>query len=380
MAARSSTLAALCLVSAIGSAARADDDEPPTIAFELAGNTVIVRSGETETNVKVGCRPRSFASTDKAAYALCAPNVVVIVTAAPTAHVEERRALAEPVVSLTVQDGVVLARGNAGLKPLSEYRLVIAGESSPSYEDSLVTPPKRPPRKPTINGPELSALGTAGVGVEAIPGPFVYLDLAAIERFPFGLALAAYGTFGAATGDFQTGSRNTGPFGGDVQVVTGEAHIGFDTRYFAFSLGAGAAMTDHGYNVEPVFALRGRAGEIDGFTFAWHSGFVGGPNVFGLLGGALEFPVMRRLWFGFDAELGNLRYGRFMVDLRQRISPKEERSTLDLRMGIGLGYVHSGADCQTTSNPNNFQGDTICAGTNADYLGPAISLGLVYRP
>jgi hypothetical protein len=378
MRARSSTVAALCLVSAIGSAARADDEAPP-IAFELAGNTVIVRSGETETNVKVGCRPRSFASTAAFAYALCSPNVIVVVAAAPLPHVQERRALAQPIVSLTVRDGAIFARSDTGLKPLSEYRVAVSGET-PGYEDTLTATPKRPARKPAITGPELSVLGTAGVGVDAIPGPFAFLDAAAIERFPFGLSLAAYGTFGAATGEFQTGSRDTGPFGGDVQIATGEAHIGFDTRYFAFSLGSGAAMTDHGYNVEPVFAIRGRAGEVDGFTIAWHTAFVAGPNAFGVFGGVLEFPVTRRLWFGVDAELGNLRYGRFMVDVRHRLSSKEEHSTLDLRASIGLAYVHSGVDCQSNTIPNVSQGDTVCLGTNAEYLGPAISLGLLWRP
>jgi hypothetical protein len=202
----------------------------------------------------------------------------------------------------------------------------------------------------------------------------------ALERFPFGLSIAAYGTFGAATGAFQTGVRQTGPFGGDVQIATGEALIGLDTRYFALLIGSGAALTDFGMNVEPVFALRGRAGRVDGFSFAWHTAFVAGPNAFDAFGGTLEFPVTKRFWFGVEGEVSNVRNGRFMIDLRQRLSPKNEKSTLDLRASVGLGYVHTNPFCQTSQTPNGFQGDTVCVGTNADYLGPAVSLGLVWRP
>ena len=93
-----------------------------------------------------------------------------------------------------------------------------------------------------------------------------------------------------------------------------------------------------------------------------------------------EFPMVKDWWIGADAELGNLRYGRFMVDVRHRLSGKGPRGTLDLRMGLGLAYVQTSPACVTQFNTSGFNGDTDCVGTNTDYLGPALSLGLVWRP
>ncbi len=382
----SSTLAALCLAVSIAATARAQDESTPTVAFELAGDAVIVRVGDTEKPIKVGCTPRSFASSAKTAYALCAPNVVVIVEAEPEPHVAERRPIGVNIVSLAVTDGLVYARSDTGLKPLSEYPVARAGahgkSRGPVFEAwSPPAPQKLPKRPPPITGLEVNLAGTAGVGVDAVPGPFGLVDASLIGRFPFGLSLSAYGTAGAGTGNFLNGTRQTGPFGGDIQVAVAEVLLGFDSRWFALAVGSGGAMTEHGYDVEPLFVIRGRAGEVDGFTFTWHNSFaVQGPNAMGVIGGAIEFPVSKRLWLGMDVELGALRYGRFMMGLRQRLSPRGETSTIDLRASVGLAYVHSSSFCQTPLTNTGFTGDTECVGTNADYLGPGVSLGFVWRP
>jgi hypothetical protein len=387
---RFSTAFALCLgLFAWPSAARADEPAPE-VSFELAGNTVIAHVGDTEKTIPIGCTAVSFASLGGTGYALCPPNVVVVIETAPEPHIVERRALAKHLVSLTVKDGVVMGRSETGLAPLADYPRVqggrppimrIAPEPWRAYEFVSTHHARPKPVKPQIDGPEISILGTAGVGVDSIPGPFGFLDVAVVERFPFGLALAAYGNFGAATGSFDAASRSTGPFGGDVQLASGEAHIGLDSRFFAFSIGFGAGLREEGYDVEPIFAIRGRGGELDGFTFTWHTSFmIHGPNAFGALGGMLEFPIVNDWWIGADAELGNLRYGRFMADLRHRVSGKGPHGTLDVRMGLGLAYVQTSSQCDTPFTNTGFSGDTECLGTNTDYLGPALSLGLVWRP
>jgi len=195
------------------------------------------------------------------------------------------------------------------------------------------------------------------------------------------MSLAAYGNFGAGTGSFDPGSRNTGPFGGDVQLASFEAHIGLDMRWYALSIGFGAGLREQGYDTEPIFAVRGRGGEVDGFTFTWHSSFmIHGPNAFGVLGGMLEFPLTKVWWLGADAELGNLRYGRFMVDLRHRLAGNGYGGTFDVRLGAGLSYLQTSASCDTPFSNGVTQGDTECLGTNTDYLGPAASLGFIWRP
>ena len=387
----SSTAIALCL-ALFATPALADGDQAekaPEVAFELAGGSVIVKIGEVEQSVRVGCTPASFAAVANTAYVLCAPNVVVVIDALPKAHILQRRALAAHVISLSVKDGVVIARTEAGQKPLDEIApsstpaLVVVPEWSRTYD--VARPRKSAPPKPPLSGLEVDLLGTAGAGVDTNPGVFTYFDASLIGRFPFGLALALYGNFGAATGSFDPGTRATGPFGGDVQLGSFEAHVGLDMRWFAISMGFGAGLREQAYDVEPIFAIRGRGGEIDGFTFTWHSSFmIHGPNAFGVLGGMLEFPVTKTWWLGADAELGNLRYGRFMVDLRHRLSGKGDHGTFDIRMSAGLAYVQTSAaradfpsqQCQDFAGTGQFE----CIGTNADYLGPAVSLGFVWRP
>ena len=390
----SSTALALCL-ALFAAPALADgdksDETPPEVTFELAGNAVIVHTADVEQTVRVGCTSASFAALENMAYVLCAPNVVVVIEATPKPRVIRRTALSMHVVSLSVKDGVVLARTDAGLKPLRDIppsaapALVVVSEGSRSYD---VHPRRKEPPKPPISGLEVGLLGTAGAGVDTHPGAFGYFDASLIGRFPFGLSLAAYGNFGAGTGPFDPGTRNTGPFGGDVQLASFEAHVGLDMRWFAISIGFGAGLREEGYDVEPLFAVRGRGGEVDGFTFTWHSSFaIHGPNAFGVLGGMLEFPVTKTWWLGADAELGNLRYGRFMVDVRHRVAGTTDHGTFDVRASLGLSYLQTSASDPSSTEPCGFnsfstgtQTDTECLGTNTSYLGPAVSLGFIWRP
>lgn len=393
----SSTAIALCLAlfaaPALADGEQADKPNPDAsgATFELAGNAVIVHAGEVEQTVRVGCTPASFAAVANTAYVLCAPNVVVVIDALPKPHVLERRALAAHVISLSVKDGAVIARTETGLKPLDEIppssspALVVVPEWSRTFEPIRSARKKTPP-KPPVSGVEVNVLGTAGAGVDTIPGGFGFVDASVIGRFPFGLALGLYGNFGAGTGSFDPGSRTTGPFGGDVQLASFEAHVGLDMRWFAISMGFGAGMREAGYDVEPIFSIRGRGGEIDGFTFTWHSSFmIQGPNAFGVLGGMIEFPLNKTWWLGADAELGNLRYGRFMVDLRHRLAGVEGHGTFDVRLGLGLAYlqtsaVQADAPSQRCEDFSGTASQFECVGTNTDYLGPAVSLGFVWRP
>jgi len=384
----SSTAWALCL-ALFAAPAFADDAQPektPEATFELAGTSVIVHAGDVEQTVRIGCAPASFVAVVNTAYVLCAPNVVVVIDALPKPHVLQRRALAARLVSLSVKDGVVMGRTDSGVKPLDEIApssapslLVVSESAQRSYE--VRAPRKKTPPKPTVSGPEIALLGTVGAGVDTTPGAFAFFDASLVQRFAFGLSLGLFGNFGAGTGNFDPGSRFTGPFGGDVQLGSFEAHVGLDTRWFALSMGFGAGLREEGYDTEPIFAVRGRGGEIDGFAFTWHSSFmIHGPNAFGVLGGMLEFPITKTWWLGADAELGNLRYGRFMVDLRHRLAGSGQHGTFDIRTSVGLAYLQTSPDCNTTFTNGVSQGDTECLGTHTDYLGPAVSLGFVWRP
>lgn len=394
----SSTALALCLalfaLTTVGPALADGEqaEKAPDVSFELAGNAVIVRTGEVEQTVRVGCTPASFAAVANTAYVLCAPNVVVVIDALPKPHVLQRRALATHVISLSVKDGAVIARTESGLKPLDEIApssapaLVVVPEWSRAFD--TVRPRKRTPPKPAVSGLEVNVLGTAGAGVDTNPGGFGYIDASLIGRFPFGLSLALFGNFGAATGTFDPGSRTTGPFGGDVQLASFEAHVGLDMRWFAISMGFGAGLDERGYQTVPLFSIRGRGGEIDGFTFTWHTSFVtaaGVSSALGALGGMIEFPITKTWWLGADAELGNMRYGRFMADIRHRLAGDGYHGTFDVRASVGLAYVQSSA--QQVDDPslpctdfNSSAGQFECVGTNTDYLGPAVSLGFVWRP
>ena len=379
----SSKHAAFCIVFALAGAARAQG--PARFAFELAEDTIIVREDTTETLVKVGCEPRSFTSTADKAYALCGSRTIVEVDALPTPHVALRTFIAERVISLTVIDGVLDVRTSAGVKPLAEYPPVVArpierrpfADASDAWRaQQHVRPP--PPR---VTGVELDFGDTVSPGLDGPAGVTSVFDAAFVWRPEIPISISAFGTFGAATGEFQTGDRNFGPRGGDVQIAVGEALLGVDTRYVAFSFGAGAAMFERGYAVEPLIVARGRFGALDELAFSWHTSFAtSGPTLLGVLGGVLEFRLARRAWLGADVELGNLRYGHFMGDLRVRVHGDGPRGTLDLRMGLGLAYVESSADCNSQRGPVPPSGETECLGTNVDYLGPAASLGLVFRP
>ena len=383
----SSKRAAFCIVLAIAGAARAegdDQDQPQGPAFELAGSAVIVRDSSGETPVRVGCTPRSVASVETKAYALCGESTIVVVDAAPTPHVAERFPVAARIVSLTVIDGVISARTAAGVKPLAQYprrrleTLDAPRAATPWWTRARGASRPKPPER--VQGLELDLNETSDLGVDGQVGVTSVFDAAVVWRASVPLSLAAYGVFGAATGGFDQGDRTFGPRGGDVQIAVGEAVIGVDTRYVGFSFGAGAGMFERGYQVEPLVVARGRFGPVDEFSFTWHTSFAtSGNTLLGVIGGALEFRLAHRWWMGADAELGNLRYGRFMGDLRYRVRDGKS-GTLDLRGGLGLAYVESSADCNTTFTKQGFAGDTECLGTNTDYLGPAVSLGIVWRP
>ncbi|HEY1956192.1 MAG TPA: hypothetical protein VGH28_11270 [Polyangiaceae bacterium] len=379
----SSKRAAFCIAFAIAGAARADGDDAKPPAFELAQDAVIVRDARGETVVNVGCAPRSFTSAGTKAYALCGQRTVVVVDAEPTPHVERRIPIDARIVSLTVIDGVISARTSTGVKPLDQYPVGSLDAPPPRAPTAWwahmhgASRPKPPER---VQGLELTLDGTADIGVDGQVGVASVFDAAVVWRPSVPILLAAYGVFGAATGAFDPGDRNLGPRGGDMQVAVGEAVVGVDTRYVGFAFGAGAGMFERGYQVEPLIVARGRFGPVDEFSFTWHTSFAtGGQTILGVIGGAVEFRIARRAWMGADAELGNLDYGRFMVDARVRVRDGKS-GTVDLRAGVGLAYVESSADCQTVTTKQGFAGDTECIGTNTDYLGPAVSVGVVFRP
>jgi hypothetical protein len=234
-----------------------------------------------------------------------------------------------------------------------------------------------PPHPRDIRGLEIDLAGTGALGFDGPTGVSGLLQGAFIYRLPFPLALSAYGTVGAGTASFDPGNRNTGPVGGDIQVATGELLVSLDSRYVAFGIGVGAALMDDGDDVEPLVVFRGRFGEIDQFEVTWHVAFAtGGTTAAGVFGGALEFRVAPTWWAGADAELGNERYGRFMLDLRHRLKGDGHHNTVDLRLGRGRAVVHSTPSCTTSTTST----DVECLGTNVDYLGPGASIGLVWRP
>ena len=380
----SSKHAAFCIVFALAGAARADG--AARFAFELAQDTIIVREDTTETLVKVGCEPRSFAAAADKAYALCGSRTIVEVDALPTPHVALRTSIADRVISLTVIDGVLDVRTASGVKPLADYPPLVprAIERRPlAYAtDAWRARQHLRPPPPRVTGVELDFGDTVGPGFDGPAGVTSVFDAAFVWRPEIPISLSAFGTFGAATGEFQTGDRNFGPRGGDVQIAVGEGLLGVDTRYVGFSFGAGAAMFERGYSVEPLIVARGRFGALDELAFSWHTSFAtSGPTLLGVIGGVLEFRLARRAWLAADVELGNLRYGHFMGELRVRLHGDGPNGTLDLRMGLGLAYVESSADCNSSgSTVTPTGGDTECLGTNVDYLGPAASLGVVFRP
>ncbi len=359
-----------------------------TVAFELAGDSVIVRTGDQEQTLKIGCYAQSFTSLDTKAYALCAPSTVVFIDASPAPHVVERRALAARVLSLTVLNGAAAARTATGVKPLDEYavlppntelgpapRLVLHAPKYWTEPKALALPPPEP------RGLEINLRGTGGLGFDGPTAVSGLIDAGFTYRFKAPWFIAAYGTFGGATAAFDPGTRDTGPLGGDVQVAVGEALVGLDARFVAFGTGWGVALSAHGYDVEPVLTFRGRVGERDGFEFNWHISFMtGGPDAAGSYGGSLEFRLASRWWLGVEAEFGSERYGRFMFDVRRRVSGDGGRGTVDVRAGFGLGLVKTDATCTSAFNTTLGSGDMECVGTNADYVGPALSLGIVWRP
>ena len=232
-----------------------------------------------------------------------------------------------------------------------------------------------------MRGFEADVGTTGGVGLDGPAGVSSVFDAAVAYRFQAPLALAAYGTFGAATGPFDTGDRTTGPRGGDVQLAVFEAVLGYDARYVALAAGSGAGLFDLGGEVEPLLVTRGRFGALDQIAFTWHASFGLQGTVIGVLGGDLEFRLSTRFWLGVDAELGNLRYGRFFADARYRLSGRGPRDVVDLKLGLGLAYVRTTSACTSAFDPRGTGiPDTECFGTNVDYLGPAASVGVLWRP
>jgi len=378
----SSKAAAFCTALAAlaaASVARADD-APSLPTFALSGDSLLVRTKDGETAVKVGCVSRSFASVGTTAYVLCDSSIIAVVDADPEPHVVVRRPVAARIEALFVSHGVVTAVGDGGVLPLDDYW------SSKRRFGARATEPDRPRRRrrgvhePEDDGMEASLVGTTGPGFDGPTGAFAVFDAALAYRFDAPFIVAAYGTFGAATGAFDDGDRTTGPRGGDVQVAVGEAVVGIDSYWVNVSFGGGAGLFSQAYQVEPIVVTRGRIGAIDDVAFTWHLSFgFNGPVLLGVLGGTLEFHVAHRFWLGTEAELGNLRYGRFMVDLRYRLHGEGPRHVVDLRLGLGLAYVQSSAVCDTAFDSNT-DSDTECIGTNVDDLGPAAALGIVWRP
>ncbi len=395
----SSKHAAFCVVLLWGSSAIASD-----VAFELAGGDIIVRAPSGEKSIAMGCTPQSFTSLGDKAYALCGRTVLTVDASHDPPIVTKKRYVA-PLVSLTVIDGVVSARTAKSVMALDDYEVL-------ALETPVVPPPPthkpislRAPEGRTAWGPErqwtpaptereprgveATANVTTGAGFDGPVGGFLFFDASLAYRSAGALVVAAYGTFGAATGDFDSGNHVTGPRGGDAQVAVGEVLVGGDIRYVAVSGGVGVGLFEHGYLVEPVLALRGRVGERDRITFDWHMSFGIGATFVGEYGGAIEFRIAPTWWLGVDAEVGNLRYGRAMADVRHRIMGTGKHGTLDIRGGVGLAYVEtSSANADQPSEPcGAFVGfggtqttDTHCVGTNVDYLGPAISFGMLWRP
>jgi len=403
---RGAIVASFAIAIATAPRARADEDQPkpdakqeePAIAFELAGDGVIVRATDEEKTVKVGCTARSFASSGSRAYVLCGASTVVTIDAKPEPHVVQRQHFTERFLSLTIVDGAVAARGPDGVKPLDRYTV----DESPDVEATTAPPPRRrhvirygsasdaraaaprlAPIEPPITGFEIDAKATGGIGVDNFVGVSSTLEAAFTYRFTAPLSIAAYGVLGAATGAFDNGIETTGPNGGDVQVAVGEILLSVDAAMFAIGAGVGVGMFERGYDVEPLVAARGRIGEIDGFDFRWHfSVATGGRTALGAAGGSMEFRLNRSWWLGAEAELGNLRYGRVMLDVRHRVIEKKNQKgpTVDLRAGIGLAYVETSSDCGSVDTQNTTLAANECLGTNTDYLGPAVSIGIVFRP
>jgi hypothetical protein len=395
-------LAAIACVAFFTRSARADGDEPEKknaadpSEFELAGDGVVVRVGDHEQTLKVGCVARSFAASGSRAYVLCGMATVVTIEAKggpnDLPHIVVRARYDARFISLTMIQGVISARTATGVKPLDEYLLAPA-----NARDEVIRPPRharfdepstyvRPPPPPPITGFEIDATATGGIGVDTFPGASVTLDAAFVYRFDVPFSIAAYGVVGAATGSFDNGQATFGPSGGDVQIATGEALVSLDLPVFAIGIGGGVGMLDDGYEVEPLFVTRGRIGRVDAFEARWHMAFAtSGRTVLGELGGSLEFRLDAKWWLGVEAEFGNLRYGRAMLDVRRRlVAPKDHKgATVDLRAGLGLAVVHTSSDCALNDefgqSPPAGSIDE-CIGTNADYLGPAVSLGLVFRP
>ncbi len=377
--------------------ARADGDEE-AVVFELAGDGVIVRShGTDEKTVHVGCVARSFASQGSRAWVLCGTATVVTIDATPEPHIVLRQRYGTRFVSLTTIEGVVSARTTQGVKPLDQYAVATDAETPEpppthrvhhqiryAHDDDVARQIPPPPSELPVTGLEIDATASGGVGTDNFVGAWSTLDAAFIYRFKFPLSIAAYGLIGAGTGGFDNGNEQTGPNGGDVQVATGEALISLDTSVFAIGVGVGVGLFERAYDVEPLFVTRGRIGEVDALEFRWHMAFAtGGNSLLGAVGGALEFRLNPRWWLGAEAEFGNLRYGRVMLDVRRRMIAQRDHkgATLDLRMGIGLAYVETSSNCTTPTQPQNDPTvDAECIGTNIDYLGPALSFGLVFRP
>lgn len=389
-------LACAALSASVTRGARADGDEaPPPPAFELAADRVIVRRGPVERTVRIGCVAHSFTSLGTRAYVLCGASTIIIVDAAqPVPQIMARARLVDHILSLTTIDGVVSARSASGVKPLNEYA------AAPPYaveqpDAPLEAPPKprrryyddaqrpKPIRIPPITGLELGATATGGLGFDNIVGAFTMLDASLVYRFDVPFSLSGYATVGAATGAFDNGLAGIGPRGGDVQLATAEAIVSIEAPIVAVGIGLGVGMMDTGYEVEPLFVTRGRVGEVDGFDFRWHMSFAtSGRTIIGALGGSLEFRLTEKWWLGTEAEFSDLRYGRFMLTARHRLLAQKDHQgpTFDLRLGAGVAYVQSSSDCGQNNFLTTSTSDSECIGTNTDYLGPAFSLGLVFRP
>jgi hypothetical protein len=382
---RSSKALAFCIAlaaSVAGSrAARADDAAAPTApSFALSGDALVVRGPSGETRVELGCTSRSFAAVRTFAYVLCAPNVVVVIDADPTPHVVERHVVTVRIEALFVDRGTVEAVTGTGVLPLAAYWKRHA--HAPAGHRRRPAPFRAPEPPPRVEDLEARLSTTVGPGLDGPAGAFSLFDLSLVDRVGPAFLVGAYGTLGAATGAFDPGTSATGPRGGDVQVAVGEGVVGIDTRWVAFAFGAGGGLFEHGYEVQPLIVARGRVGPVDEIAFDWHASFgFSGPTLIGALGGTLEFRVTTRWWLGTEAELGNLRYGRFLVGLRHRLLGVGPAHVVDLRFAVGLAYVKSSADCNTAlTGRGTPTGDTDCTGTNVDDLGPAASIGLVFRP
>jgi hypothetical protein len=341
----------------------------------------------------MGCTPTQVVRTKDRAFVLCPSSLVVVVSLTPTPHIEQRRPMRHHVAGLAAEGDAVFVRfeGDVTSWPIDDA--AAPPETQPELDRVLpmFQAPEQttaPPEHPRVGRFEMTLAGTGEIGVGGTKGAGGVFDASVVYRTSAPFMVGAFGTFGAGTGSFDAGSVFTGPKGGDLQVAVGEVVVGVDSRYVEFDVGPGAALYASGYDVVPLFAMRGRFGRRDRFDFTWHASFaINAPSQFcvtcqsvqlGVMGAALQFRLSPGWWLTLDGAFGNLRYGRMMLDLRHRIRGSGSHDTLELQGGLGLAMVESSASCDNNLSVPNAT-TTTCHGSNAQYIGPAATFGVLWR-